>query len=313
VGAAPGPTLSDLEPFSVPPSTPCPALALFDPASQNRRLVFRSPPVLTKSECAAVSAHVDSFIASERGGVWGTVRKSSVKTTDVAVEDIPVLRPWLNELLLSRLYPLIAEAYPTLADGSSTLSPDGTSRVRVHDAFIVRYDADNDKSFHLPEHSDTSAVSFTVALNDHSEFEGGGTWFEALGGEGGEGMVVDCDVGEACAFAGPMRHAGYPITKGVRLILVLFLYGARARARAKRALWNGFRLLPPVVARPRPPLTPLPLFALASLPRCCQVRGGLQVRRVREIVHGRRLLRQLQQEREPRGSGREERGEAERG
>ena len=96
--------------------------------------------------------------------------------------------------------------------------------MRVHDAFIVRYDAEKDHSFHLPEHSDTSAMSFTVALNDKDEFEGGGTWFEALGSEKGEGKVVDAEVGCCTAFAGPMRHAGFPITKGVRMILVLFLY-----------------------------------------------------------------------------------------
>jgi hypothetical protein len=94
--------------------------------------------------------------------------------------------------------------------------------MRVHDAFIVRYDADGDGSISLPEHSDTSAVSFTVALNSNgTDFEGGGTWFEALGEKG---MVVDADEGHAVAFAGPLRHAGYPVTKGCRVILVLFLY-----------------------------------------------------------------------------------------
>jgi len=94
--------------------------------------------------------------------------------------------------------------------------------MRVHDAFIVRYDADGDGSISLPEHSDTSAVSFTVALNSNgTDFEGGGTWFEALGEKG---MVVDADVGHAVAFAGPLRHAGYPVTRGCRVILVLFLY-----------------------------------------------------------------------------------------
>eukprot|EP01050_Picozoa_sp_SAG11_P010226 SAG11_NODE_1013_length_6187_cov_15.834593_4_plen_82_part_00 len=30
--------------------------------------------------------------------------------------------------------------------------------------------------------------------------------------------------GHAVAFAGPLRHAGFPITRGCRVILVLFLY-----------------------------------------------------------------------------------------
>ena len=49
--------------------------------------------------------------------------------------------------------------------------------MRLHDAFIVRYDVE-DGSLSLPEHSDTSAVSFTVSLG--GEYEGGGTWFDAL-------------------------------------------------------------------------------------------------------------------------------------
>jgi len=227
-----GTSLHDLEGFPARIGTP--ALALFDPLTQQSNLVFRSRhPILTAVECANVLRTVEEFHQVHRNGAWDTVRHSSVKTTDVAVEDIPQLRPWLRELLRTRLYPLVHAAYPKLADGSSTMETDATdettcgsrSRVRVHDAFIVRYDADNDKSVSLPEHSDTSAVSFTVALNSSAagDFEGGGTWFEALGKDR-RGKVVDAEMGHAVAFAGPLRHAGYPVTKGVRIILVLFLY-----------------------------------------------------------------------------------------
>mmetsp|Transcript_19974 Transcript_19974/g.39231 ORF Transcript_19974/g.39231 Transcript_19974/m.39231 type:complete len:537 (+) Transcript_19974:184-1794(+) len=205
-----------------------PALSLFDPETQQNGLVFKSTtPVLTAQECANVLRCVNEFHERERGGKWSTVRHSSVPTTDIAVEDIPELRPWLRELLNSRLYPMLAKAYPKLADGTTILSPPGKDehfRMRVHDAFIVRYDAEKDKSFSLPEHRDTSSMSFTVALNQRGEdFEGGGTWFEALGPDG-QGDVVKANLGEAVAFAGPLRHAGYPITSGTRVILVLFLY-----------------------------------------------------------------------------------------
>lgn len=52
---------------------------------------------------------------------------------------------------------------------------------------------------------------------------GGGTWFEAIGPEG-TGKVVNASIGKAVLFAGPLKHAGFPITRGVRHILVLFLY-----------------------------------------------------------------------------------------
>ena len=35
---------------------------------------------------------------------------------------------------------------------------------------------------------------------------------------------MDAEEGHAVAFAGPLRHAGYPITRGTRIILVLFCY-----------------------------------------------------------------------------------------
>jgi len=123
VPTAPVPTLASLKPFAVPAATPCPALSLYDPVSQNRNLVWRSTtPVLTPAECAAVLSYVQHHVTSVCGSNWPTVRKSSVKTTDVAVEDIPVLRPWLRALLKTRLFPLLNEAYPKLADGTSTLN-----------------------------------------------------------------------------------------------------------------------------------------------------------------------------------------------
>ncbi|ETV73910.1 hypothetical protein, variant 1 [Aphanomyces astaci] len=203
------------EGFAVPASTR--AVALFDPTTQANRLVFRSSsPLLTKGECDAVIDIVDAFHRDVRHGQWGTVRHSSVNTTDVAVEDIPLLRPWLRKLLNSRVYPFLHECFPRLADHTSMRDDTtGATRCRVHDAFIVRYD-ELDQSLSLPEHNDTSVVSVVVSLNDR--FVGGGTWFHALQ------QVVDAPVGHAVAFAGPLRHGGHAITSGCRLILVLFLY-----------------------------------------------------------------------------------------
>jgi hypothetical protein len=187
---------------------------------------------MTSGECSAVLKIVRTHHEKHRDGVWGTVRHSSVKTTDVAVEDIISLRPWLLALLHTRIYPLLHTAFPVLADGSSLIDPNTTnSRIRVHDAFIVRYDAMNDKSTSLPEHCDTSTISIIFALNErdnssgldfnNGDYKGGGTWFECLGPKG---LVVNADIGHAVIFAGPLKHAGFPISDGVRHVLVLFLY-----------------------------------------------------------------------------------------
>ena len=125
------------------------------------------------------------------------MRQSSVKTTDVAVEDIPVLQPWLLTLLHTRLYPLLAAAYPLLADktciydgkdakGDNTEGGIGECRMRVHDAFIVRY-SQIDNSLSLPRHCDTSALSFSIALNQRGvDYTGGGISIDALPGERGD-------------------------------------------------------------------------------------------------------------------------------
>ena len=165
-----------------------PALSLFDTTQAKRGVVFGcKTPLLTVSECDRVLDIVYEYHQSELGGVWGTVRHSSVKTTDVAVENIPKLRDWLLCLLHTRLNPMLAMLYPKLADGSGLIDPvTGCSRMRVHDSFIVRYDADVDRSLSLPEHCDTSALSIVVSLSSEGrgDYAGGGTWFEALGVDG---------------------------------------------------------------------------------------------------------------------------------
>jgi hypothetical protein len=113
-----------LEAFHVPEEnvSQTPAMALFDSKTQKNSLVFRSHHhLMTAKECEGVLECVDTFHQDFRNGQqWGTVRHSSVKTTDVAVEDIPALRLWLRDLLRTRIYPLVAAAYPQLADGSTT-------------------------------------------------------------------------------------------------------------------------------------------------------------------------------------------------
>merc|ERR1740133_591247 len=69
----------------------------------------------------------------------------------------------------------------------------------------------------LPLHSDQSILSFTIALNDPAEYEGGGTWFRGLG------MAVDAAAaGHVVMFPGKLEHAGHPITSGTRYVIVLF-------------------------------------------------------------------------------------------
>jgi hypothetical protein len=180
-----------------------PALAIFDSQQAERGVVFRTNhPVLTAPECRKVVNIVNSHHEDVCLGQWSTVRHSSVKTTDVAVESVPLLREWLLALMYTRLNDMLAFLFPVFADGSTmyTQETPPRSRIRIHDAFIVRYDAEKDGSLSLPEHCDTSAVSVVLSLNSAAagDYVGGGTWFEALG-EKGEGQCLLRSLRVVCA------------------------------------------------------------------------------------------------------------------
>ena len=81
----------------------------------------------------------------------------------------------------------------------------------------MRYSAEGQRF--LPTHLDESQLSLTVALNERSEFDGGGTFFEAAG------RALCPEVGRVLAFrGGAVRHGGEPITRGVRYVIAAFLF-----------------------------------------------------------------------------------------
>lgn len=213
---------ADTTPFHLPASHPHEPAASLLPKDHGGALVYTSKQaLLTPKECKAVLACVESHVAGALGGVWGTVRRSSVLTTDIAVEEVPALIPWLRALLVSRIFPMLAVCFPALADGGSL--GEGGERLRVHDAFIVRYDHAHG-STSLPFHHDTSAFSVSLPLTQVGrDYEGGGLTVAALK-DAPCGGVVHADAGAATVFTGPLKHGGQEITSGLRVILVLFLY-----------------------------------------------------------------------------------------
>ena len=130
---------------------------------------------------------------------------------------VPSIREWFDEQLSRTLFPMLAARYP--------LAIHSPSELRVMDAFVVRYDAEAQRS--LPEHIDENTFSFTIALNE-GEYEGGGTSFRELRpvGETGEygPMTVSGCAGGVVSFPGKLRHAGAPVTAGRRYIIPLFCY-----------------------------------------------------------------------------------------
>ena len=75
----------------------------------------------------------------------------------------------------------------------------------------------------LEAHRDGSLLSFTILLNDPTEFAGGGTFFDALVGNFPEGVVRPTRAGDAVLHCGKLLHGGHVVTAGSRTVLVGFV------------------------------------------------------------------------------------------
>ena len=133
------------------------------------RVQVSKGPLLPRDECAWAIEEAERH-ANENGG-WTSARHTQAATTDMPVKDIPKLLDWFNAKLETTLFPMLASRYPDKITSVADL--------RAHDSFIVKYDAEG-KQNSLVTHVDESAFSFTIALNDREEYEGGGTCFEAI-------------------------------------------------------------------------------------------------------------------------------------
>ena len=130
-------------------------------------------------------------------------------TTDLPLHELPETLAWFNGVMSSRVAPMVA-AHSGVA----------AAAVRVHDAFLVRYEAGAQAL--LPMHSDESEVSLTVALNPLGEYDGGGTYYRpARGGPPGARPRP-----RLRRLALPRQE---PIVR-VRYIIAAFLYTERAAA-----------------------------------------------------------------------------------
>lgn len=165
-------------------------------------------PFLSKKECGDWIRHAEAAAATSGG--WTTSRHYAVPTTDLPVHSVPELLPLWNKFVTTQLGPFLYACFPDIVKRNG-------ANVRVHDAFVVRYDA-NAQRF-LPTHVDQSSISITLALNGADAYEGGGTAFPSP-----IEVIARPDTGHLVAFRGDLKHAGAPVTKGTRYIVAAFLF-----------------------------------------------------------------------------------------
>ena len=166
-------------------------------------------PFLTADDCAAIIAEAET-LGNTTG--WGS------RYTNQASDEMEFSQlQGASQILAAALPRLAATAtaalLPNIQASSLRTSP-------LSPPLIVRYDAASGRDF-MTDHGDFSLVTVNVALS--SGHEGGGTWVQALGPDGGETIRI-ANVGHALLHSGPLWHAGARTEKGVRYIGVIFLH-----------------------------------------------------------------------------------------
>ena len=192
--------------------------------SLTRIISASKQPILTKEACSFLIQSAKDA-AAKRGG-WTTDRHVHAPTCDIpAFELDPSAVRWVRRGFHSVLLPLVASALPSELGLSA-------NNLRIQDCFVVRYDGkeegqgsiqnsdgDNGPGFaSLKPHEDESLVSLTIALNDMSDYDGGGLFIASTGD------LLNGDAGTVLSFVGGLVHGGYPVTSGTRWILTVFLY-----------------------------------------------------------------------------------------
>jgi len=214
-----------LSPF---PPAPCAA----HPPMPSRRIAMQHrtaaptlalSPALSPAACAAIVAEAEAAAVSAGG--WGSARHVSVPTTDIPLASLPGALSAFNAVLRDFAAPLAASAFSSLLRDWAGQSCDGAAsggvpRLRVHDAFLVRYDAVGGQRS-LPMHRDQGQLSLTLSLSlPGVDFDGGGTAFEGALEDGGVGM----EQGQLLLFPSELVHGGAAIARGRRYVIAAFLW-----------------------------------------------------------------------------------------
>ena len=150
-------------------------------------------------------------VAAASGG-WRTDRHDNYPTTDFSVKDDLPPRFSKQVLALARLWVL-----PHVAELAGVFASD----LRLADLFIVKYEVREDGSSQqqLAPHEDGSTWTFSMGLNNASEYEGGGCRFH-------QHSIGDVHSSSSTVLMhyGKLRHEGLRITSGKRYLLVGFVY-----------------------------------------------------------------------------------------
>jgi len=184
-----------------------------DEAARDMNRVFVVSKLWNEQQCASMLASVSRF--GDQNG-WSSLRHRSYSTMDIPTHSVGAeLDENVRKILSEELYPQIIDKYRLNERFEVNVDEGERVEIGARDLFFVKYDSQKQRELKL--HRDGVLVSFNILLNVHSEFEGGGTYFQHLD------EVMSIERGDCVMHSGRVLHAGHPITSGERYILVGFL------------------------------------------------------------------------------------------
>ena len=211
--------------------------------------VFTTHNVLSKIQCdeiiriselhaqqnihALLTEHNDNashpnVVAAVASGGWLTARHANYPTTDIsaytirqnvslpshAVDGVDFVQ-WLNHTVDTTILPMLQKQFDLSQD------PAAPPLLSMQDLFIVKYDADNPYAQkHLEIHTDSSQLSFNIALSSHVEkdidlhdvdgtsYTGGGTYIVRSQSN------IHTPKGAMLSHPSRLYHAGSTLTRG---------------------------------------------------------------------------------------------------
>ena len=168
-----------------------------------------SGPIFSTEECQAIISE-----AEENTEVQWQAHEQYYKEYKITrnVNEMPKTKEFFGRACIERIFPLLQKMYPSVCPQTA----DGHRDFRVFSAKVLRYDSSRGDDY-LGTHHDGSLLTFLVGLNDIEEYEGGGTYFEAIG------KAIRYGAGHLCCHPGIVRHGGAKVTSGTRYVLAAWI------------------------------------------------------------------------------------------
>lgn len=182
-------------------------------------------PLFTPEECEHVIAMAEAH--AKTAGEWGKIPAGRYDVHGGWVKDIAGVKEWFDDALRTRLYPCLQKLFSgAIEDGSS---------LRVQSAYLFKYTAETGAATDV--HIDSGLLSFTIALNAPSAYDGGGTWFESVD------KLVEMPQGHVTFRPGHVRHQGKPLTRGTRYMIGGFIMREDVVEHGRRSIERGVAAL----------------------------------------------------------------------